>query len=236
MDPIYFDWTVDQLGYAIARVKAAECTYFGVPASAIGLDDYDVICANGGPVRLYRSLDNEGLWRRFAATCQSAEGALAFVNEFGLLSPASWHSVDGRQGQPVNEFLVTARRLSDVAERLDAGDRKSAAIALHKGDGPLPHGWPALIEAILPTENGMFEQRLIPLSLRDALLHQAAEAIVGNRRFRRCRNEGCSNWFRLGPHKAKDGGKTYTERREFCSDRCRVATARRQKKGALANA
>lgn len=237
MDPIYFDWSVDQDGYVIESVKAADCTYFGTPASMIGFDDYDVVRAKGGPVRVYRSLDNDGLWRRFAETCRSPEGVLTFVNEFGLLSDASWHSLDGGKGQPLSEFLATARRLSEVAEHLDAGNREGAAKALQKRDGLLPHGWPSLIEAILPSKSGGFEQRLIPISLRDALLHQAAEAIVGNRRFRRCRNDGCSNWFRLGPHTAKDGGKTYTKRREFCSDRCRVAAARHQKKAeALAHA
>jgi len=237
MDPIYFDWSVDQHGYTIERVKAADCTFFGTPASAIGFDDYDVVCPKGGPLRQYRPLDNDGLWRRFAETCRSPQGVLAFVNEFGLLSAASLHSLRGGEGQPLNEFLATARRLSEVAERLDAGDRSGAAVALHKSDGLLQYGWPSLIEAILPTPTGAFEQRLIPMSLRDAILHQAAEAIVGNRRFRRCRNEGCPEWFRLGPHRAKNGGKTYTERREFCSDRCRVAAARRQKRReAMANA
>jgi hypothetical protein len=32
------------------------------------------------------------------------------------------------------------------------------------------------------------------------------------------------------------GKRTYSVRREFCSDRCRVASARRQKRGAIANA
>ena len=78
----------------------------------------------------------------------------------------------------------------------------------------------------------------VPLTLRDALLHQAGLAITGNRRFRRCRNQGCANWFRLGPQLKRTGGvaRSFTARREFCSDRCRVAHARRQRREATAHA
>jgi len=97
---------------------------------------------------------------------------------------------------------------------------------------------PTMRQGILwyPNQPERYHYKLFPVSLRDALLHQAGEAISGNRSFRRCRNEGCLNWFRLGPHDASEGRKTYTARREFCSDRCRVSSARRQKKEAAANA
>jgi hypothetical protein len=53
-------------------------------------------------------------------------------------------------------------------------------------------------------------------------LLQAAQAITGNLHFRRCAN--CSTWFRYG------SGTSHTVRRQFCSDRCRVAWARSSKR------
>jgi hypothetical protein len=161
---------------------------------------------------------------------------LSFANEYGLLElpPSEW----AEQGVPLNDFLIVAERLFRVAERLDAGDRLGAAITLSSGAGTVGAAWAKMYVAVLPTgrEASPLEYRLIPGTLRDALLHQAAEALVRNRRFRRCRNEQCLNWFRLGAHSTHDGGKTYTARREFCSDRCRVAFARRHKKEVIAHA
>jgi hypothetical protein len=222
LDPFVFVWSVDQDGYAIENVSSSG-GFFG-PA------EFDAVSRRGGPDRFYRPLDVDGLWLRFAETCESRDGVLKFANEFGLLS--------GERQTPLDDFLRTARRMSEIAERLFAGDPKSAALAFHRSDIPLLGGWPLMRVAVLPSAKrpGNFEWRLIPHSLRDALLHQAAEAIAGNRRFRRCRNEQCPNWFRLGPRTASEGRTTYTQRREFCSDRCRVAWARRHKREAAAHA
>jgi hypothetical protein len=221
LDPFAFLWSVDQEGYAIEHDSRG---------GFFGPGGYDVVSRRGGSDRLYRPLDIDGLWLRFAETCQSRDGVLTFANEYGLLR--------GQRGAPLDDFLRTARRISDIADRLRAGDLKSAALAFHRSDIPLTHGWPVMYAAVLPSVKrpGTFEWRLVPHSLRDALLYQAAEAIAGNRSFRRCRNEQCPSWFRLGPRAASEGGKTYTQRREFCSDRCRVAWARRQKKEAAGNA
>jgi hypothetical protein len=235
MDPFLFSWSVDQAGYDIRRVVPRGL--FGAPASVLGLPEYDAIVPRGGPERGYRALEEEGLWRRFAETCRTADGALSFANEYGLLELPP--SELAEQGVPLNDFLIVAERLFRVAERLDAGDRLGACNAFYRGGtATLGAALPKMYAMPFPTNPGSdhFEYRLMPATLRDALLNQAIEALLRNRRFRRCRNEQCLNWFRLGPHSARDGGKTYTARREFCSDRCRVAFARRHKKESVAHA
>jgi hypothetical protein len=233
MDPFAFEWGVDQDGYQIERKNAGNSRFFGPTP------EFDMVTLRGGPLRYYRPLDNDGLWLRFAETCRTNEGVLQFANAYGALD--CWTDLDGVlrfSGTTLAEFLNTAHRLWAIAAQLRSGDRASAAELLRLDDNPILRGLPTLRGVLLPspkTAEG-FEYKLVPISLRDALLHQAAEAISGNRRFQRCRNHECPNWFRLGPHTKSEGGKTFTARREFCSDRCRVATARRQKKGVSANA
>ena len=219
-NPFRFVWPVDQDGYEVERATLTE------PQGLGGLvqREYDFIRSRGGPLRFYRPLEDDGLWLRFAHTCRSHEGVLSFVKEFGLLT-----------GSPerLDSFLGTAALIHRIAERLAAGEWLAATKLFANS------GLPTVKEAILWRSDRpeIFELRLVPVSLRDALLHQTGEAITGNRRFRRCRNEGCPNWFRLGPRmEAGQGRRTYTARREFCSGRCRVAHARRQRREAVSNA
>jgi hypothetical protein len=202
--PFVFEWPVDQHGYEIERSK-------GGGSSLIGAATYDFIRPAGGPPRYYRPLeDHPGLWRQFVDTCLSLEGTLAFVREFGLLTDLA-----GRDYP--HEILKTAELIRQIAAKLDEDDRRFAADLLHVRP---PH-----IAEMLDWNDriGRFETRLVPLDLRSALLHQAAEAIAGNHQWRPCRNQGCPVWLQLG------GPRGVTVRREFCSDRCRVASARRHK-------
>jgi hypothetical protein len=218
--PFHFDWYVDQDGYVTA--VESHIDMYGRPV------ELEFIGPRGGPRRYYRPLDDDGLWLRFAETCRSREGVLQFVGEFGLLR-------DG--GNSFDLFTNVAGRLWAIAERLLASDRRSAA-AIFVDSRSDAFALPMMRETILwsSARPEVFELAVIPPQLEDALKHQAAEAITGNRRYRRCRNEGCANWFRLGPRAAAEGGRTYTARREFCSDRCRVAWARRHKREAAAHA
>lgn len=204
--PFVFEWPVDQHGYEIERSKR-----YG--PSLVGSATYDFIRPIGGPPRYYRPLEEHpGLWRQFADTCLSFEGVLAFVREFGLLTDL-WN---GGRDYP-DRILKTAELIRQVATKLDGGDRRGAADLLN--------AQPPNIAEMLDWSDriGRFETRLVPFDLRSALLHQAAEAITGNHQWRRCRNHGCPHWLQLG------GPRGVTVRREFCSDRCRVASARRQK-------
>jgi hypothetical protein len=221
-DLFQFEWEVDQNGYATERRR-------GRDPDGYGEGEFEFIEPRGGPRRFYRPLDDGGLWLRFADTCRSREGVLQFVREYGML----------RHGRDIVErYRRLAKRLWAIYERLAVGDRGSANALFT--DRTTFFWWPPKMqETILRRADRLetFELAVIPDMLEDALKHQAAEAITGNRQFRRCRNQGCANWFRLGPRAATEGRRqTFTARREFCSDRCRVAHARRQRRGAAAHA
>jgi hypothetical protein len=205
-NPFVFEWPVDQHGYEIDHSKSDG-------ESLLGSATYAFIRPAGGPLRYYWPLqEHTGLWRQFADTCLSWEGVLAFVRKFGLLTDL-WN---GGRDHP-DEILKTAELIRQVATKLDGDDRRAAADLLNTR--------PPDMEEMLDWNYriGRFETRLKPLDLRSALLHQAAEAITGNHQWRRCRNHGCPRWLQLG------GPRGATVRREFCSDKCRVASARRHK-------
>jgi hypothetical protein len=204
-----FRWAVDQDGYEIVRVPA-----HSGPSVLDNWDEYDVIRPRGGPTREYRPLDDyPGLWRRITA-CYSANDALAFIQQFGLLAP--WPG--GRQEERVDTVLGTAELIRQIADKID-GKHYAEAVALWNKYEVRPR----LTAGLIPTKRaGRFEFKPIPQNLHGALMLQTGDAIAGNQQWRHCRNDGCPEWFRIGT-----GAKT--SRREFCSDRCRVAWARRQK-------
>ncbi len=202
-NPFVFEWPVDQHGYEIAYSK-------GDGESLLGSVTVEFVRPVGGPPRYYRPLEEHpGLWRQFADTSLSLDGVLTFVREFGLLTDF-WNGRDCPE-----EILKTAGLIRQIATKLDGGDRSEAADLLNFR--------PPRMEELLYWNDrlGRFETRLVPVDLRSALLHQVAEAIAGNHQWRRCRNQGCPHWLQLG------GPRGVTVRREFCSDRCRVASARR---------
>jgi len=227
-DPFLFPWPVAQDGYKIERAPRYQGLLGYEP---IGEDLF--IAPIGGLPRYYNPLAEDGLWRQFAATCTTDAGVLRFANKYGVLTAGNSFEQPGKTH--LDEFLKLSFQLREIAGRLEKRDRQGAAERFYIGrdlSTPVMHVFPFPSEK----QRGSFELRFVPKSLRDALLYQAVDAIAGNRQYRRCRNEECPTWFRLGPHKTKEGNKTFSARREFCSDRCRVAAARRAKKGALANA
>jgi hypothetical protein len=159
--------------------------------------------------------EHPGLWRQFAEMCSSADGALVFASRFGMLSERQ--EVRNKQREEVSAVLNTADLIRQVCAHIDAGDKPAAAALWSEYAKPL------VTVAIIENERRTgFEEILVPTSLRSALLLQTKDAITRDQTWRRCRNESCTEWFRVGQG-------AYTERREFCSSRCRVASTRRHK-------
>jgi hypothetical protein len=215
-----FEWGVDQSGYEIAPRKrgalSTASTLFDLsddPDGDTGGGDYDhEIRRRGGPLRYYRPMtERPGLWRRCAETCISWDGALEFVNEFGLFGLFDKQE----SSESIGFILNTGRYLAAIADQIDKGDRDGAAQIFNSS------GRTRLAAMIVPAIKGrrkIHEFRLAPLTLRGALHLQVGEAITGDRRLKRCRN--CPEWFPVGTGAA-------TARRDFCSDRCRVAWSRK---------
>jgi hypothetical protein len=223
-DPFHFCWGVDQTGYEVRT---------GVPGLILS-EVSEFVVAHGGPERRYQPLEHPALWRTFCETCQDRDGALTFAGKFGLLREPNQlaYGAFGRlppePGDRLADTLELANHIRAIARLLDLGLRREAMNRFNNDR-------PKMSEYILweQEQPERFRYKWVPLSLRDALLHQIGEAITRNHQFRQCANSGCSNWFQLGPHQAQGGRRqTTTVRRRFCSDYCRVASARRQKREA----
>lgn len=213
-DLFSFEWPVDQLGYEIEHVPAKEgwkegaVTLLGASKAA-----HTEIRRRGGPLRYYRPMDNPGLWRRCADVCRSPEGALSFVNEFGLLGPPAAYADEGATARQRAESIVElANLLSAIGAALDEYQHPQAFRIFNA------HARPRLTAHLVEGKK-RFEFEIMPLALDSALVLQAGRAIAGGRPLRRCRN--CPEWFEIGT-----GART--NRAAFCSDRCRVAWARKR--------
>jgi hypothetical protein len=211
-----FRWAVDQDGYEIEHVPASTG-----PTLLEDVYDHDLIRPRGGPLRWYRPMDDHpGLWCRFAA-CSDASGLLEFVSEFGLL-----YSVEGADSRHRVDYILSTTELIRQITDLIRGEHYAEAAALWN-----QRARPHLTAGLVPRHrHGRFEFKPVPLTLVGALLLQTGEAIACNQQWRHCRNDGCPQWFRIGD------GAPHTSRREFCSDRCRVAWARHHKQGKAINA
>jgi len=209
--PYEFDWPVDQSGYDIERRPAPDTG--GSTGTILSGFVGDQLRRRGGPLRYYRPMENPALWRRFADTCVAADGALAFVSEFGLLTEPR-RELSAADTESLDRVLNTARLLRLIAHGLDQHDRAGAAIIFNT------HAHPRLSTEIVVGAKGRLENKLVPISLRSALLIQASEAITSSgRQFRRCKN--CPEWFVIGaPGRRRD--------REYCSNACRLAWFRKQ--------
>jgi hypothetical protein len=225
LDPFEFLWSVDRDGYEIKHVPTR--TGDG-PADAY-FEEVS-ICPRGGPLREYRPMqDFPGLWRRFA-DCTDRSSALAFVQEFGLLfssieRPKATHSLSGNDQLPsdsVKTILGAAATMRRIIGLMDSKDRVEAAKQWSIWTRP------RLTARLGPTTrhggHEGYEFKLIPLTLSAGLFLQVGDAIAFDQEWRHCRNNTCSEWFLIGV-----GVDAKTKRREFCSTRCRVASARHRK-------
>ena len=200
-----FVWQVDRHGYRL------------VDRQQPGGERIRVIEAKGGPVHPYRfGKEHEGLHRRFASLDQEPEAVLEFADEFGLL----W--------QPHADFelyekhwLVGIGVMKAIVAALDERDN-DAVWDLFNSDRYQPR-FTAYIEPnkLVPRHSKF---KLQPVNLMGAMWLQVAEESTKGINFNQC--EFCPNWFPVGPGTGRKPSK------RFCSDRCRVAWHRQQKKEA----
>jgi hypothetical protein len=209
VDPLYrFEWARDQHGYEIkeGESSAGSTSLLGMAKS------HAKIFGRGGPPAYYRPLEEHpGLWRQFAEHWTSPEAAIIFANKFGLPSD-SFHGLDSPRDRQDEMILSDSFDLADSMRHLigliDANDR-NAAIDFFNSH------WRGFVS--MQILDGAV--RPVPLTLWSAMQIQAAESLMGNQEWRRCKNPACPNPpFRIG--------LGYTKRRVFCCDRCRIAANR----------
>jgi hypothetical protein len=219
MSEIYkFEWPVDQAGYEITRRAVSPPWPLNVvdPVTGTTFVELDIpqVVGRGGPPRCYRPMEKQhhGIWRSFAEECTSTEGVMSFVREYGLLSHGA---------SRLDDIIHMAAIIREIAEAYDAGRLDAAASRFNRA------ACGGLIAPVLVKGERKvpWALRLAPRDLMGAIFLQVGDALSGGHRFQRCRNESCTTWFRVGREAA-------TTRRAYCSDRCRAASARRQKQRA----
>ena len=246
-DAFAFEWAVDQDGYDVEIIVDPE------RPSPPHFERATITPRGGPLRFYRPLSEHPDLWRRFANSCHTAADAGAFVTQYGPVwsgflpdhrlvdatgkdapgvSQAFAHMVtrfyhrwldtdfSPDAGPPIENahpILVLAHRLRGCAEALDSGDRQRAA-------GSLSYQAPEVEEILVWDDSrARFETRLLPLNLGFGLLHQALESVAQNYRWRRCANDGCPAWMRIGTG-------AFSRRAEYCTDRCRVAASRKRKR------
>jgi hypothetical protein len=203
----WFKWPVDQDGYELDERTEGLLGDFG------GLSFQEnpgppLIRGRGGPPRYYHPLEaHPALWCEFAAECVDDHGILRFANKYGLLG----NNHDGPESSldVIDDTLREARVARAIAAHHDAGSKAEAMEVFND------YAQPLLIAGIQCGKAGKQEIKMVPRTLRNALRLQMMDAITGQIPVRRCKN--CTTWFPYGP------GQKATVRKQFCSDRCRVA-------------
>ena len=118
-DLFEFEWAVDSAGYRIERHSRATVQLLGVQGSAKPKNT-PVIVRNGGALRPYppRAL-REPLHRLFAALPDDPEAVLAFISRHGFIGVASRTGPDVA-GEFVDDILKARTELRGAHEALDS--------------------------------------------------------------------------------------------------------------------
>jgi hypothetical protein len=200
---IVLDWPVDRDGYEWAEDAGAGW----------------VLRRRGGPNRFYRPLeDSPGLFRRFASLPNDRDAILRFTNEFGFITGAAtdeFFLLDRFDDQRRRLSYITSILDDDEYQDAEINNRARAAMALNT---LLHHGF----RMWLDISRDPPAMQLQPTTLYGAMMVQLAQEIAGVLKYRKCKH--CPEWFPLGKNQR-------TTRREFCSDRCRVAWHRHNRIG-----
>lgn len=216
-DLFQFSWPIDQDGYEFATY---DHTSDGIGATLLTGGRGVQIRPKGGAPRFYRPLaENRGLYRQFAETVVDEESASQFVHSYGMLSyglrdliGGPWDGIDF-----LDDILKTSENIREICKAIDGLNRKRAAEIFNLSTSPI-------MRLHMDFNGSKAIYSLVPQTLRGALYLQVAEEISKGTKFRRCKT--CQIWFPYGP------GTGNTARKEFCSNRCRVAHGRRQAQGA----
>jgi len=212
-----FEWPVDQDGYELEFVKP-RLTKGRADTKLTG--PYQILKRRSGPLRYYRPLEDQpGLARRLAELSkhQGDESLLVdFANEFGLLSHDSFGLVISGQRMKTSDWWEIALQLHFVLELKDAGNIEAACATLNE------HVHPNFKPHIHFQQPKRPKLSIAPDNLAGALWFQVMGEITHGTKFKRC--DLCPTWFPVGPRTG------HRETRRFCSNTCRNAWHRQNKK------
>lgn len=226
MDLLRLQWTRRPDGYIVDEFPVFEPTR----PEGDGVDRREFVVTSRPETsndddQTYEPLaEQPGLFRTFADTKASPDGALDFANRFGLLgiqttlrvvigpSADSPHRSVVSLAERVDQWLKAIRAMRRLCGLWDAGRRKDAAILL---DAAIRNDERPIVPSVFFREDGQLKLTIRPSGLWTAMLLQAALAFAGNLGLRACAH--CGRWFNYG---------TGTGRRNtalYCSGGCRSA-------------
>lgn len=221
-----FKWAVDEQGYDLVQKEEEEI------ASGVHRIAGIYVERRGGELRWYRPLKERTLFREFASISND-QGLLDFACRYGLLSAA-----DGSE-ELWADWTSNIAALKRVIVAIDEGRGNAVAQLFNEGIAPvnlgISHDKPEMMlpftieRARQPTARIRIQARkgaratlqLEPPSLLQAIWLQVAGQITSGTEYKKCKQ--CPEWWPVGKG-------AYTSRREFCSDKCRVAWNRKQNK------
>ncbi len=214
-DLFHFDWYVDQHGYEEVVYERN-----ALDTGNLMLDwrkEGEFIRGKGGPLRAYRPLEDfPGLHRRFAKLPTDTPAILEFIHMFGLLG--SGFSEPGLGEEDLAGWRTSIAIMERLVYEIDAGKRDEACNLFNK------HVHPRLSIRIEREPGRRPQPQIVPFSLEGALYIQLLDELTTALKFKRCKQ--CPNWFSYG------SGTGRRETKEFCSDRCRMARNRENKRRA----
>jgi hypothetical protein len=161
-----------------------------------------MIVGNGGPLKREDVLaKNEGLCRVLAKTPRSKQGALDFVNKFGLLTAGS--------SQSLLSFYALISRAKYLVKMDDARPKNYNGLE----EWMILNGKEIYLHAELqdPEEGGPPQLFFAPRTLYDAIVLQFYQDVSRGTQLRSCKLPGCTNWVSFGP------GTKRRETGNFCS-------------------
>lgn len=182
----------------------------------------------------YSLSDLPGLYRVFAYAASTPASILKLARQYGGLLGRPRVLLIGDDeywAEPVPEWQrvitelkaatllwdqIANNKVADLKRQFGEAEPKKQAFA-HLEEMFNAHLGEAISTRVLLTGKvtGRFD---IPVSLESALWTEFADDVIANNRYVQCRN--CKKW-------TPEGRKG---RKKFCSERCRVASARRSKK------
>lgn len=218
-DLFCFDWYVDERGYepvsAAEAPPGVEKAVLSDPPSGGGW----CLRRRGGALRAYSVLDDlSGLARRFAHLPREPEAILEFASEYGFLGYGQTEHPDNPAWEEeVLWWHTHIQGMRHVVEGIDAGQRHSMAKIFNG------YVEPRMTVRIEAGQGGRPALYATPTNLLGQMWLQIAREITNERKFRKC--VWCPAWFPYGR------GTGHKKTKLFCSDRCRKASSRAQRRG-----
>ncbi|MCD8566656.1 MAG: hypothetical protein LRY36_01830 [Alphaproteobacteria bacterium] len=213
-----FEWYKSSAGYELIEQAPVETK---IPTVLSGFNPGKALRPKGDEDISFRPFEEYlPLVRKFSDLKTSSEypheeGVIDFANEFGMLGlyPNRRNS-DPLSSEYLSEWNYAASSIALIYEQLSIGALDNAA-SLYNNTSLKLAVQPRFSAEVSFQRTGL---QFRPVNLLTAMWFLLAEEIQGRKKFTRCSNRDCMEWYPA------------RENRKWCSDRCRQVGCRNDKK------